>query len=53
MFEGIDVLLIQTKQFQKRMVTNVQEIHLQIVGLLVDLISKFYTFDQTTCSECR
>jgi len=46
MFEGIHALLIQTKQFRKRMVTNVQAVHLQIARLLDDPILKFYTFDE-------
>jgi transposase len=33
-FEGIHILFIQTKHFRKRMVTNVQELHLQIATLL-------------------
>lgn len=48
MFEGIHILNIETAQFRKRMVTNVQEVHLQIATLLGDPILKFYTFDEST-----
>ncbi len=37
MFEGIHILTIQTDVFRQRMVTNVQEIHLQIATLLVQV----------------
>ncbi len=47
-FEGIHILLIETKFFRKRMVTNVQDVHLQIATLLGDPILKFYTFDEST-----
>lgn len=47
-FEGIHILHIQTQQFRKRMVTNVQELHLQIATLLGEPILKFYTFDEST-----
>lgn len=48
MFEGIHILLIQTDTLHKRMVTNVQAVHLQIATLLGDPILKFYTFDVST-----
>ncbi len=48
MFEGIHILLIQTEHARKRMVTNVQEVHLQIASLLGEPILKFYIFDQDT-----
>ena len=48
MFEGIHILLIEATQFRKRMVTNVQEVHLQIARLLGEPILKFYTFDADT-----
>lgn len=48
MFEGIHILNIETAQFRKRMVTNVQEIHLLIARLLGEPILKFYTFDEST-----
>ncbi|MDQ7036533.1 MAG: IS1634 family transposase [Anaerolineae bacterium] len=48
MFEGIHILNIETAQFRKRMVTNVQELHLQIATLLGKPILKFYTFDEST-----
>lgn len=48
MFEGIHILLIETEQFRKRMVTNVQDVHLQIARLLGEPILKFYTFDEDT-----
>ncbi len=48
MFEGIHILIIQTEHFRKRMVTNVQEVHLQVATLLGEPILKFYTFDEST-----
>lgn len=48
MFEGIHIFLIETQQFRKRMVTNVQAVHLQIARLLGEPILKFYTFDEDT-----
>jgi transposase len=48
MFEGIHILNIETAQFRKRMVTNVQEVHFQIATLLGEPILKFYTFDEST-----
>lgn len=48
MFEGIHVLMIQTAHIRKRMVTNVQAVHLQIASLLGDPILKFYTFEEST-----
>jgi len=47
-FEGIHILNIETTQFRKRMVTNVQELHLQIATLLGNPVLKFYTFDEST-----
>lgn len=47
MFEGIHLLLIQTEQFRKRLVTNVQPVHLQIATLLGAPVLKFYTFEET------
>lgn len=46
LFEGIHVLCIQAQEFQKRMVTNVREIHLQIATLLGEPVLKFYVFSQ-------
>lgn len=48
MFEGIHILNIETAQFRKRMVTNVQDAHLQVATLLGEPILKFYTFDEST-----
>jgi transposase len=48
MFEGIPILLIQTENARRRMVTNVEEVHLQIAKLLGDPILKFYTFEEGT-----
>ena len=48
MFEGIHILLIETAHFRKRMVTNVQDVHLLIATLLGEPILKFYTFDEST-----
>ena len=42
MFEGIHILLIETGQVRKRMVLNVQEVHLKIAGLLGESILQFY-----------
>jgi transposase len=47
MFEGIYLLFIQTDHFRKRIVTNVQAVHLQIAALLGKSILKFYTFEET------
>lgn len=47
-FEGIHILLIQTEHHRKRILTNVQEVHLQIATLLGDPILKFYTLDENT-----
>lgn len=46
MFEGIHVLLIQSDPFPRRLVTNVQPVHLQIATLLGPPILKFYTFEE-------
>ena len=46
LFEGIHVLCIQAQEFQKRMVTNVREVHLQIATLLGEPVLKFYVFSQ-------
>ena len=48
MFEGIHILNIQTNTFRQRIVTNVNEVHLQIATLLGDLVLKFYTFEDST-----
>jgi len=44
MFEGIHVLTITIDDLQKRMVTNVNEVHLQIATLLGKHVLKFYVF---------
>jgi len=43
MFEGIHILLIETGDMRKRMVLNIQEVHLKIAGLLGEPILDFYT----------
>lgn len=42
MFEGIHILLIETGDMRKRMVLNIQEVHLKIAGLLGEQILDFY-----------
>jgi transposase len=44
MFEGIHVLTITIGDVQKRMVTNVSDVHLQIATLLGKRVLKFYVF---------
>jgi len=48
MFEGIHVLTITMGDVRRRIVINVQDVHLQIASLLGEPILKFYTFDQET-----
>ena len=48
MFEGIHILTIQADTFRQRIVTNVNQVHLQIATLLGDPILKFYTFEEST-----
>lgn len=48
MFEGIHILIIHADTFQQRMVTNVNQVHLQIASLLGDPVLKFYTFEECT-----
>ena len=44
MFEGIHLLSIQTADVRKRMILNVQAVHLQIATLLGEPVLKFYVF---------
>lgn len=46
MFEGIHILLIGSEEFRKQVVTNVQEVYLQIATLLGEPILKFYILDE-------
>jgi hypothetical protein len=42
MFEGIHVLFVHAAALRKRLVLNVQPVHLQIATLLGDPVLKFY-----------
>lgn len=46
MFEGIHVLTVTMGGFRRRMVTNVNTVHLQIATLLGDTVLKFYVFEE-------
>jgi transposase len=46
MFEGIHVLTVTMDGFRRRMVTNVNAVHLQIASLLGETVLKFYLFDE-------
>jgi len=46
MFEGIHVLTATRDGLRRRMVTNVNAVHLQIATLLGDSVLKFYVFEE-------